>query len=506
MKNDMGKVLCLFQIDPSTHCCLPDGKRPTAAFSHTTNSYYLAQEALRLGCRAGFIHVGSEIYTEVEAVYPVVKVASRMPLLKAVAERIVYFTIFPASMPLLSQQIPSGTARQGVLMVAATHWLEEPELYDKEFVEKLREAVLYDIDDVITQNKEMAELFRALAVLTGGAFDKSRTLIAPCGYVPEDEGAILRLEKERAAIRQEMGLGDRDVAIINSGGVWKWTDLDTFLQAFIEFHRENPGNPLKLFLMGLCQSDNVDHKEYIARFNAMLDANKDLLDSGAIRVLRDWEKAGKLLPRWNFGADLGVNVSKATMENAQSFRQRFVEYIKAGLPVINTQGDPMSRSDFRKMMLLVEPERGETYKEAFAKATKDAGVLAAMRKEGAALRERIRSDRVYRPVLAELISRGPIPLAVRQERIEALSRYRGYAELRSARGEFIPKCCEPVEAPLEVVEKKTTPLWGDTRVFARRATANCGCMLRTLVRRSLKLAWWTVTLQLPRKIAERMRG
>jgi len=466
--------------------------------------FYMAQEMLRLGCRVALYRAGTPTpLTEVGALFPRAKIVGSYHVSDIRAEKVIVFSPYVTVFATITASLPPGVRCQSVFVIPATFWLESPELYGRDHLERLREALVYDIDDVLTQNEEMGDLFRGLARVVGVTVDKKRVTIAPCGYLPEDESGLLELERSREAVRQEMGLAAHDIAIINSGGVWKWTDLDVFLQAFTEFHREHPGNPLKLFLMGLRQPDNPDHGQFIADFEGILRANSDLETSGAIRVFRDWKDAGSRLPRFNFGADLGLNVSKDSMENAQSFRQRFVEYVKACLPVINTYGDPMSKSDYREMMVVVDPGRIESYKAAFRKIVDNPALLRQMRQAARPLRARLRTDGVYRPALQQIMARGPSSLEAREQRFAAVAGLPSFEETKNRRGviskDMPHEDFEHVRRRLNAVEQSL--YW---RAGARlRSFVGAHPKMRALIRRTVKIAWWTLTLQLPRKLLER---
>ena len=426
-------TLCIFEVEGPDRTKIVQGAKPEAYFSHDTNMFYLAQEVLRLGCQVAFRHKWTRELIEVSRVYPLVDVLSFDPDEIMQVDRVYVFSQNPAFFQDNKRRIPAGIPVFGVLLVAATRWLETPEHFPPSFVDDLREAVVYDIDCAIVQNVEMGDLFRSLAVLVGARFDPERILIAPCGFPPEEEGQLRRMESRRVQIRAEMDVYNSDIVIINSGGVWKWTDLDVFLDAFIDFHRERPGNPTVFFVMGLRQDSNPDHQSYIDSFIAKIQANADLIELGRLRVVWDWNDASKLLPRYNFGADVGLNVSKASIEQAQSFRQRFVDYVKASLPVINTLGDPMSRSGFRDMMIVVEPGKKESYLCALRQICDQPHLLHSARDRAVALRGTLRTDKVYLPVLRTLFDLAPVDRQAREAVIRTYSGLASFSETYARR-------------------------------------------------------------------------
>ena len=410
----------MFVISVDSDAIIENDFRPNSPWSHNINLFYIGQEALRSGNRVAIHIIGRDTLIEVKTIYPKIKIISKIPIKEIQIKNIKYLGIYPSVMNDINKLLPKSSFIHNIFFVAAIHWLESPELMEKEYIDNLRKSALLYIDDIIVQNKEMGELIYSLIVLCGIQFDRERIIIGPCGFVPEDEDMILKNSQNRNEIRKEMNLTSKEIGIINSGGVWKWTDLDTFLESFIEFHREVPNNKLIFFIMGFVQKNNKNHSDFIGNIKKLLDRNNDLIEKGYIRIYSDYEFAGKLLPKFNFGADLGVNVSKTSMENSQSYRQRFVEYVKAGLPVINTVGDPMSRSKFQEMMITVEPEKIESYKRVFRKLIEDPSFLIKLRNNVPSLRDSLRSDQVYLPVIKMLIKRGPINPKIRLEKINSL--------------------------------------------------------------------------------------
>jgi glycosyltransferase involved in cell wall biosynthesis len=462
VKPDLSNTLCLFQLETVEATTLVHGERPSTRFSQDINLFYLAQEALRLGARVAFHQKNADHIIEVKSVFPTLNVVAQYDFGRVSAESVAVFSVYPADFPFYSQSLPKTVPSRGVLLIPAIHWIEAPERYYREFIDQLRESLIYDIDDAICQNEQMLEMFQSMAILVGGEFDKGRIHVAPCGYVPEDEGALNALRQSRDEIRREMKLKPEDIAVINAGGVWKWTDLDTFLEAFIELHRTHPGNPLKFFVMGLRQNSNSDHAEFIDQFGETIRNNQDLVDSGAINVIWDWEEASHRLPRFNYGADLGVNVSKPSIENAQSFRQRFVEYMKAGLPVINTQGDPMSQTEFRTAMMHVESGNKDSYVEVFREILGNAEMLYNLREKAFALRGTLRTDRVYGPMLEELLGTPPVSKTKRQALVDWYSGYGSFAEIKARRGNVLIENSD-LSAPL-LAPPASGPTVGETVV------------------------------------------
>ncbi|AIA31875.1 hypothetical protein Y981_09405 [Leptospirillum ferriphilum YSK] len=418
-KNDINNVIFILSLDPDT--LIINGKKPYSKWSHNLNLFYFGNEALRNGSRVAMHIIGTDILIEVSSIYPEIKIVSSYSREKIEASQVKFCGIYPTEINNFNKLFNNNYRIHNILFIPAIHWLESPELFPPDFIDIFRESFLLYVDDVVVQNKDMQEIIHSLIVLSGIPFERERISIAPSGFAPEEEENFGEYEFNREEIRKEMGLNGNEIGIINSGGFWKWTDLDTFLESFIEIHREIPNNKLIFFIMGLKQKNNTDHSEFINNIVNILDKNNDLIIDGKIRLFADYENASNFLPRFNFGSDIGVNVSKPSIENAQSHRQRFIDYLKAKLPVINTMGDPMSRSIFQRMMFIVEPKNKESYKKIFKKIIEDPNLIKIKRDDASILRDLIKSDNVYLPVVKKIIDSGPIKNKIRQNNIRTLS-------------------------------------------------------------------------------------
>jgi hypothetical protein len=111
--------------------------------------------------------------------------------------------------------------------------------------------------------------------------------------------------------------------------------------------------------MGLKQNDNYDHSEYLKYCKSVID--KIIKVNKKSIILLDWDEAATFLPELHYIGNIGLNVNKNSIENAQSHRQRTIEYMKAGIPILNTFGDPASYTLLANAMYLAQPENIESY-------------------------------------------------------------------------------------------------------------------------------------------------
>lgn len=345
----------LILIDEITIPFLKNGEAPTAPYSHDKNLFQFAHESLRRGFEviltAAQLPPTTRPYYQVEAVYPQWKQSART-LSYAEAAPDIVVSVFPEALN-IRQHFPHPKI---VAINAAVHWVEAPERFPPQYVYDLLTATRYNVDFMITQNDRMKELLATVLELLCKWPYKDRILVSPLGIVEEE----IRALPNRDEIRHRMGVRQDEIAIINSGGVWRWTDFNVFFDAFGEFCADNPASKLKLFVMGVKQSMNYDHEEYTDQFEELVLKHRKFIGD-KIRIINDWDAASKIVRDYTFGSDVGLNVSSPSLENWQSYRLRFLDYMYFGMPAINTIGDTMSERH-PEALFLAQAGKKESYK------------------------------------------------------------------------------------------------------------------------------------------------
>jgi hypothetical protein len=346
-------------MDWNTVELIADGQPPVTPYSHDRCMCQFAHELLRKGERV-FIGVITEdpqeqSYKEVAQVYPEWRlVSSRNPFGSFTPKLVVGVHLAQLD---IKDSFPDATV---VMVNAALAFVEYPAFFEmRASGRQARRALQTSVDYVHVQNPRMKEIATNFyRVLASWNFPE-RILVHPFGIAREEKFELIA----RAQMRAEMGLAETDIAIINSGGIWKWTDFNTLLKAFVDVVREPNRQHLKFYIMGFRQPDNTDHADCIAETHAILDANKDLLGKN-VYTFDDWSAVSKKIKSYTRAADVGVNVNKDSFENWQSYRVRFIEYMEAGLAVINTAGDYLSSHDAADAVYTVRAEKVEDCREA----------------------------------------------------------------------------------------------------------------------------------------------
>lgn len=363
------RCVVLILIDHNALEHLAEDTPPRTRFSHDRNLLQFAHEALRRKFAVWVAPIGDDPNApsclRVHKVFPRWSAASNAVRFADLSPDIVV-AVFPDALNVRSL-FPTAKI---VAIHAAIHWIESPEIFPARHTFNVLTAIKYNVDFIITQNRRMAEILAKVYHLFVQWPFEDRILVAPLGIVPEE----LSIEFDRAATREEMGLRESDIAIINAGGVWRWTDVNTFLRAFGEFIEETAA-PFKLYLMGLVQAHNHDHDAYITETEAILERFKNLVGKNIV-VYRDWIAAGRLVAAYTGASDIGLNVNMDSLENWQSHRVRSIEYLGHGIPVINTLGDLFSEEADGAHVFLGRSGDIESYKVILRQIWKNPSILS----------------------------------------------------------------------------------------------------------------------------------
>ncbi len=343
------------------------GRAPRTGLSHDYNLFQMAHEALRLGMDVHFttiddyFHYGSAV--PASQIYPTLQVSSNAIKLEA---------LDPDILVCVHAQVFAGGQLQRAKKVGmhpALYFVEMPHTYGEHQTLALLQSVRYHVDHLVVQNERMRELAGAVYEWLCKWRAQDRVHVSPLGIVAEEQIDL----RDRAVSRRVLGLRDSDIAIVNGGGVWRWTEVNNFLRGFCAAVRAGDAN-LHFFLSGFKQTENTDHADYIAQTCAILRENIDLVGGadarafveaatpgqdnardtvdpghGHIHFRADWKAASRQLPEILSACDFGLNVSADTVENWQSHRVRCLDYIRYGLPIISTTGDLFSERDAREV-------------------------------------------------------------------------------------------------------------------------------------------------------------
>lgn len=386
----------LILMDEATLNMLQSGQPPVAGFSHDKNLFQFAHEALRKGYSVmiGSIQ-GDKVsnrYWDVTAVYPLWQwqdngvgyVDVRPDLVVGVfLEGMNVRSVFPEAKIIAIQ--------------AAIHWAESPQNFTARYLFDTITAIRFNVDFIVTQNQRMKNLLDVFFKFVAKTDVADRILVAPLGIVEEERRDV----EDRRVVRSRMGLSRSSIAIVNSGGVWNWTDFNSFLTAYCGYCVKVRSD-LKLFIMGFQQPENDYHTDYIDHAKSVISSNQSLIGKNIV-IEDDWYAASKVVKSFTAAADLGLNVNLPSLENWQSYRLRFLDYLYFGIPAINTTGDTISDEIGAEALFIVRPGDVDGYQAVLAAIERDRSVIARKAEAMKALAAEFDSRKTYGRVIDQIV-------------------------------------------------------------------------------------------------------
>lgn len=213
-------------------------------------------------------------------------------------------------------------------------------------------------------------------------YSSDRTLRRLIDVVPFGLPAEPPEHEERVLKGVHSNIASQDRIILWAGGVWEWVDPLTAIRAIARVVETRP--EVKLFFMGT-QHPNADDVPRMRMGDRALELARRLGLHDSHIFFNDWVPYDN---RKNYllESDIGISLHFDCLETRLSFRTRILDYIWAGLPVIATKGDAMSRfiqryglgkvvdyEDVEQVAealleLLSTPDLRETYRARFEKA------------------------------------------------------------------------------------------------------------------------------------------
>jgi GT2 family glycosyltransferase len=135
------------------------------------------------------------------------------------------------------------------------------------------------------------------------------------------------------------GVQPDDFMLLWGGGIYNWFDPLTLIRAVGEVSADLPD--IKLFFLGSAHPNPDVPKMRMAASAYQLADELGLLDTHVIfnPGWVDYERRADYL----LEADVGVSTHYDHVETAYSYRTRILDYLWAGLPILATEGDSLSR-------------------------------------------------------------------------------------------------------------------------------------------------------------------
>lgn len=193
------------------------------------------------------------------------------------------------------------------------------------------------------------------------------------------------------------GIAEDDTVLLWGGGIWEWFDPPTLLRAMAKVREVRPD--IKLFFLGKGHPNTRDVPEMeMSKRTTQLAEELGLIGS-TVFFNQNWvpyaERQNYLLE-----ADIGVSTHFDTTETTFAFRTRLLDAFWAGLPMIVTGGDILSKTvEERDLGYVVQPEDVDGLAEAILKL---AGESDRREKRAPAMAE-LRAQYTWENVLQPLV-------------------------------------------------------------------------------------------------------
>lgn len=293
-----------------------------------------------------------------------------------IASNFKYYAVFCAYIDKVLPEFFPGA--KNIAYMAGLYFTEMPEHFlSGKFFYTLN-SIQRRLNGLIFQNPRQYELMQIFCKALAGTEISKISSILP--LLPVDFINFKKADKDykisRKITRQNYGILDRDIVLINGGGAWRWTDYSRFLDDFILYCRNNKSSNIKLIIPGLGQPSNPDHSSYIDTIINKLSNNEDLLfknkeSAWKILYLPDWNDAGRLIEKLYDCADIGVSVNPSSLENYLSNRVRVYDYIERGLGLLISSGTIIdSLDDTDEVIYTANPVVEKCYYQALEKIEK----------------------------------------------------------------------------------------------------------------------------------------
>lgn len=349
----MSKTVVVF-ADPPNHLKLANNKPPKFTFSHSRYLLHVFDLFVKAGYK-GYISQGrgeSQKWFKVQRTSP-----ETLGLVKTQrpARSDVNLVLYPPDVRQtggsIKQVFPGSKT---IWVVAAVHWLEQREFFDTKYAVLLREF-LAECDAIVTQSPYMAQALLPVTNLVADWSHEDRVFsVLGDSQVGKLAHQLRRDITEKQKAKSRLGFEADIKLIVSSGGAWEWTDIDSFAKALSVHSLNCEGCKIRFLQLGLAQSDNLHHKKFTRRLS---DIARQLEKErpGVIQIIKDWDVAGSMLVDGLAGADFGLSISKRSLESFQAIRQRHLDYIFAGIPVIRTSGDYFDSEHLNLASLIAAP-------------------------------------------------------------------------------------------------------------------------------------------------------
>lgn len=199
------------------------------------------------------------------------------------------------------------------------------------------------------------------------------------------------------SLKSLLKLKESDKVVLWGGCISNWFDPLSLIHAMDIISKKR--SDVHLVFMGVYVPDVPEGSEIIhMAFEAQKLAKELNLIGKTVHFNQQWipydQRTGFLLD-----ADIGISTHFDHMETRYAFRTRILDYLWAGLPIINTEGDSFSRLiDYKQLGLTVPYKDPKAISAAILKIIDNPTTAAAMKANVKTISEQFYWENVVKPI------------------------------------------------------------------------------------------------------------
>lgn len=202
------------------------------------------------------------------------------------------------------------------------------------------------------------------------------------------------------------GIDHDDFLLLWGGGIYNWFDPLTLVRAVTALAEE--GRPVKLYFMGAAHPNPAVPRMRMASAALSLADELGVLDRHVF--FNDGWIPYEQRADWLLEADVGVSTHFEHIETAFSYRTRILDYLWAGLPILCTEGDSLSRLvTSHGLGVTVPAEDADALAAGIARLRDDPDFYAAAQANVKALAPEMTWDRALAPIMEFCNNPQPAP-------------------------------------------------------------------------------------------------
>lgn len=253
-------------------------------------------------------------------------------------------------------------------------------------------------DAVLCANENQRDLWTGMMLslknISPSAYDLNPSWKDNIAIVPFGLPAIPPM-KQGMGPRELFNLKQSDKIVLWGGGIWDWFDPLTLIKAIHCISQKR--KDIHLVFMAACMPGGTSDEMTMSAQAYQLAKGLDILDKHVFfhGTWIPYEQRTAFL----LEADIGISTHFNHLETRYAFRTRLLDYIWAGLPIINTEGDSFSRLIVEKGVGLTVPyEDVEALANAILYLFNHADVSARMKDNLKTLSKEFYWDKVTEPL------------------------------------------------------------------------------------------------------------